>query len=331
MGLYAVMAWMHMPAALLLASMGAGILTSSRSFSIRVPKQPFLFSQGLVGCLMAQSLHPSMFARVAGDWPLLLGFAALVMGASAGLGWWLARHQVLPGTTAVWGLAPGAASAMVLMSDAYGADGRLVAFMQYSRVVIVTCIAALVTRIWIGDVTAGAASSEWFTVLSYVDVFKTIALVVSGMVISHFARLSTGAMLLPLIGGVALQAFGWLIIELPPLVLAAAYMLIGWTIGLRYTPATLAHAWKALPRVLMSIAALVLLGAAMATLLVVIGHFDPLTAYLATSPGGADSVAIIAAHAATVDAGFVMAMQLGRFVLVFLFGPQISRWVAQRT
>jgi len=149
--------------------------------------------------------------------------------------------------------------------------------------------------------------------------------------ISRALRFPTAAMLLPLVLGVLLQYAGWITIELPPLLLALAYTLIGWSIGLRYTPATLLHAWRALPRVLMSIAVLVALGMLLATALALVGGFDPLTAYLATSPGGADSVAIIAAHAATVDAGFVMAMQLCRFILVFLLGPRVSRWVAQHT
>jgi membrane AbrB-like protein len=329
--LFAAMQLLHMPAALLLASMLSGIATSSRNFSIRVPRQPFLLAQGLIGCLMAQSLQPKMLQRVMHDWPLFLGFTVLIMGASAALGWWLARHKVLPGTTAVWGLAPGAASAMVLMSESYGADSRLVAFIQYTRVVIVTCIAALVARLWLGESPAGASTTAWWLLQSTSDVGWTLALVAAGLLISKALRFPTGAMLLPLVLGVLLQSLGWFVIELPPLLLALAYMLIGWSIGLRYTPATLNHAWRALPRVLLSIAALIALGMLLATALALLGRFDPLTAYLATSPGGADSVAIIAAHAATVDAGFVMAMQVGRFMLVFLFGPRVSRWVAQHT
>jgi uncharacterized membrane protein AbrB (regulator of aidB expression) len=81
--------------------------------------------------------------------------------------------------------------------------------------------------------------------------------------------------------------------------------------------------------VLSAILTLIALGLLLACTLVLLGGFDPLTAYLATSPGGADSVAVIAASAA-VDAGFVMAMQLARFILVFLFGPRLFQWVAQR-
>ncbi|HEY8906010.1 MAG TPA: AbrB family transcriptional regulator [Rhodoferax sp.] len=54
-----------------------------------------------------------------------------------------------------------------------------------------------------------------------------------------------------------------------------------------------------------------------------------MSAYLATSPGGADSVAVIAATSA-VDTGFVMAMQLARFLMVLVLGPQVSKWVATR-
>jgi len=328
---FAAMQFLHMPAALLLASMLAGVATSTRNFNIRVPRQPFLLAQGLIGCLMAQSLQPKMLQRVMHDWPLFLGFTVLIMGASAALGWWLARHKVLPGTTAVWGLAPGAASAMVLMSESYGADSRLVAFIQYTRVVIVTCIAALVARLWLGESPTGASTTEWWALQSTSDVAWTSALVAAGLLISKALRFPTGAMLLPLVLGVLLQSLGCFVIELPALLLALAYMLIGWSIGLRYTPATLNHAWRALPHVLLSIAALIALGMLLATALALMGGFDPLTAYLATSPGGADSVAIIAAHAATVDAGFVMAMQVVRFMLVFLFGPRVSRRVAQQT
>ena len=57
---------------------------------------------------------------------------------------------------------------------------------------------------------------------------------------------------------------------------------------------------------------------------------DPLTAYLATSPGGADSVAIIASSS-KVDQPFVMAMQIARFVVVLLTGPSLARFIARRS
>lgn len=54
-----------------------------------------------------------------------------------------------------------------------------------------------------------------------------------------------------------------------------------------------------------------------------------MTAYLAMSPGGADSVAIIASPT-PVDVPFVMSMQILRFVAVLLVGPPLARHVATR-
>ena len=328
--LYALLHAAHMPAALLLACMAAGICTSLRDFTIRVPLHLLYVAQGLIGCLMAQSLQPQLLQRVLYDWPLFVGFAVLVMAASVALGWWLSRHQVLPGTTAIWGLAPGAASAMVLMSEAYGADPRLVAFMQYTRVIIVTAVAALVARLWLGPPDAALPALGWWAVSSTHDLLFTLALVAAGFVFTLLIRSPAGAMLLPLLLGVLGQSLGYTQITLPQGLLALAYAAIGWTIGLRYTRATLAHAWRALPRVLIAIAVLIVFGMSLAVALALLGGFDPLTAYLATSPGGADSVAIIATHALAVDVGFVMAMQLARFMLVLLLGPGVSRWVALR-
>jgi membrane AbrB-like protein len=328
--LFGVLQLAHLPAALLLACMLVGIAASLRGFAVRVP-QSFLYpAQGLIGCLMAQSLQPALLLRVLHDWPLFLGFTLSVMAASMGLGWWLSRHKVLPGTTAIWGLAPGAASAMVLMSEAYGADPRLVAFMQYTRVIIVTAVAALVARLWLGPGSSASLDTDVWALQDIYNVACTLGLVVLGMLSTRLTRAPAGAMLLPLVLGVLLQSQGVLQIELPPLLLMCAYACIGWTIGLRYTRATLVHARRALPRVLVSIAVLIVFGMSLAAALALLGGFDPLTAYLATSPGGADSVAIIATHALAVDVGFVMAMQVARFILVLLAGPRISRWVAQR-
>jgi hypothetical protein len=109
-----------------------------------------------------------------------------------------------------------------------------------------------------------------------------------------------------------------------------SYALVGWTIGLRFTRDILVHAARALPAVIGSLVALLGACAVFAVGLVLFAHVDPLTAYLATSPGGADSVAIIAANS-NVDMPFVMAMQAGRFIVVLLTGPALARYIATRT
>ncbi|MDI1245267.1 MAG: AbrB family transcriptional regulator [Rhodoferax sp.] len=331
----AALAWaltaFHLPAGVLLGCMLAGILMSSRDIRLGVPGPLFALAQGVLGCLMAQSLQPATLARVAADWPIFLGATVSIIAASAGLGWFLMRRQVFPGTTAVWGLAPGAASAMVLMAEAYGADVRLVAFMQYLRVAVVTAVAALVAHFWSNQAAPPIAHDvPWFSVIHAGNLGWTLVLAFAVSSMARWLKIPGGAMVVPLILGAALQAMGLLVIELPPALLAVSYAVIGWSIGLRFTPGILWHALRALPAVLGSILALMGVGVVIAVGLNQWAGYDPLTAYLASSPGGADSVAVIAATSA-VDAGFVMAMQLARFLMVLVWGPRVSQFIATQS
>ncbi|ESY89096.1 hypothetical protein X739_02725 [Mesorhizobium sp. LNHC220B00] len=105
--------------------------------------------------------------------------------------------------------------------------------------------------------------------------------------------------------------------------------MVGWAIGLNFTRPILRHAARALPRIIASIVALIAFCGGLAFLISRLAGVDPLTAYLATSPGGMDSVAIIAAAARNVDISFVMALQSARFLIVLLVGPSIARLVAR--
>jgi uncharacterized protein len=330
----AALAWLltavHVPAGVLLGCMLAGILLSSRDIQLSISPRLFGLAQGVLGCLMALSLQPSTLAKVAANWPIFLLVTASVMVASATLGWIMMRRKIFPGTTAVWGLAPGAASAMVVMAESYGADVRLVAFMQYLRVALVTATAALIARLFAPQVASAVSGSvDLFAVTNPGNVAWTMLVAFGGAWVARRLPLPAGAMVLPLLLGTALQAAGLLVIELPGVLLAGAFAMIGWSIGLRFTRSILTHAFRALPSVLGSIVGLMVFGCIIAAGLSYLAGIDPLTAYLATSPGGADSVAVIAATSA-VDAGFVMAMQLTRFLMVLVFGPQVSKFVASR-
>lgn len=316
------------PAALLLGPMLAGILFGAGDAQVRVPPPIYIVAQAVIGCMMARALPSAVFVELVEEWPLyVLGIGSVIVVA-AGLGILLARMRVLPGTTAIWGSAPGAASAMVIMADAFGADARLVAFMTYLRVVLVALAASIVGRLFT-EGGGAAAATEWFPPVAAVPFAETIAIIVVSLVLARITRFKSGAILLPMLIGVLLQNLAGLKIELPPALLAASFALVGWSIGLRFTPDILRHAMRALPAVFGSIVALIAICGAFAFLLVWLAGVDPLTAYLATSPGGADSVAIIAANS-NVDVPFVMAMQAGRLLVVLATGPALARFIATR-
>jgi membrane AbrB-like protein len=202
-----------------------------------------------------------------------------------------------------------------------------VAFMQYLRVALVTAVAAIMVRFWGLNPTHVVAQVDWFPALSWPSFPETMALALLGPLLAHRLRLRSGAFLIPLGLGLLLSHFGWLHIQLPPWLLVLSYAVIGWSIGLRFTRSLLLHAAKAFPRVLACTLTLIALCGLLAAVLVFAAGVDPLTAYLATSPGGVDSVAIIAVSS-KVDVPFVMGMQTTRLIAVIFLAPLITRYIA---
>jgi membrane AbrB-like protein len=247
------------------------------------------------------------------------------------LGWLLTRLQILPGSTAMWGLSPGAATTMTLMAEAFGADVQLVALMQYLRVMLVAAVASVITRLLGAHGVHGTlASTTWWQMPDWAALAGTVVLAGVSIGLSRHFKLRAGAILIPMFGGMLLVHLGWLKIELPVWLLVAAYAIIGWHIGLKFTRPLLQYAAHALPRVLLCTLALIAACGGIAAVLVYVAGIDPLTAYLATSPGGADTVAIIAASS-HVDVSFVMAMQVCRFMTILLFSPILARVMAAQS
>lgn len=321
----------RLPAALLLGPMVAGILFGVTGSRLAFPRTPYLIAQAIVGCMIARTLTLPVLAEIARDWPVFVAGVLSVVAASTVLGWVLAKLRVLPGSTAIWGSSPGAAQVMTLLSEHYGADMRLVAFMQYTRMIIVAAVAAGVARFFTDVSGQPSQAAIWLAVPDWASLAGTLALAVGSVIVGQRLPVPAASLMLPMVLGAILSDTGLLTIELPQPLLALAYLGIGWTIGLRFDRAVLAHAARATPRILLAIVCLVVLCAGFAAILVTATDLDPLSAYLATSPGGADTIAIIATSGNTdVNVAFVMAMQTARFIFIMLTGPALARFVAKR-
>lgn len=318
-----------LPAALLIGPMLAAIIAGTNGATVRVPHLLFGSAQAIVGCLVAASISVDIFPVFYQEWPLFLGVVIATVAASSLLGWLISRWRILPGTTAVWGSSPGAATAMVLMAGAFGADQRLVAFMQYLRVIFVSVTAALVAKMWVDTSGIEVPPIVWFPPIDRQAFAATIGIALAGGLMGRLCRLPSPFFLGTFIFGGLIHLGLGLEMQLPPWLLAVSYAMVGWSIGLNFTRPILRHATRALPQIIASIVALIAFCGGMAFTISHLLGIDPLTAYLATSPGGMDSVAIIAAAAQNVDISFVMALQSARFLVVLLVGPSVARLVAR--
>ena len=325
--LLAALEALHLPAALLLGPMIAGIALSAAGASLKVPNAFYLAGQALVGAMIARSLPLGHLGDIFREWPVLLFGVGSTLVAAASLGWLLTHWRVLPGTTAIWGSAPGAASTMVVMAEAFGADVRLVAFMQYLRVMCVAGTASLIASLVMAHGGHIPPAIIWFPAFDEFGFALTLIAVLGSGFAAHRLKIPAGGFIVPMVVAGLMNNIGPHPVVLPPWLLALSYAVFGWSIGLRFTRAILLYAMRALPRLLLSIVVLITLCAGFGAVLSHLAGIDPLTAYLATSPGGADSVAIIAASS-KVDMPFVMTMQMVRFLAVTVTGPALARFLA---
>jgi uncharacterized protein len=169
---------------------------------------------------------------------------------------------------------------------------------------------------------AGAAAFDPVAVL------ETIAVAAAGAWGATRLKIPAGGLLGPMVLGAVLHGTGLVRLQLPAPLLDAAYLTVGLTIGLLYTRATVAYVVRVLPQLLASTFVLLALCALSGSLLVATVHVDALTAYLATTPGGLDSVTVIALGSGA-NVPLVLAVQTLRIFVVVLSGPAIAKFIVR--
>ncbi|WP_043712990.1 AbrB family transcriptional regulator [Corallococcus macrosporus] len=317
----------HLPAGALLGSMLVSIAASlTLSVHAPLPRGGLLVAQSVLGGALCSSFTPEAWSALADNWAVSLAAVVGVVAVAQGVALVCARLGHLDPRTATLGLMPGGASAMVALSDELGADARLVTLFQYVRLCIVILVAVAVGR-WAGDTPEvavaraadlpGSPSPLWAWL-------TTAAVSAVGGVLGHYLKLPAGAFLGPVLSGIPLTALGLPVGAWPPGVLALALWALGVRVGSQFD-ASAVRELKRVAHVALAASVAMVVGC----LLLAWGWsaaagVDLITTYFATSPGGADSVLAIALGTrATLSV--VLAVQVGRVLLIFLVAPTLLR------
>ena len=321
--------WLHVPAAWLIGPLIVAIIGAIGGIDLRLPRWSLTIPQGVIGVTIAQVFSLPVLAEVGHQWiPILIVVLSTVVAAGIA-GWLLAHYSPISAPTAAWGSSPGAAITMIALSADYGADPRIVAFMQYLRVTIVVLTASLVSHLVLTHVNGAPPPAAPGTApFALVPFALTLLFAIAAAFGGRYSRVPGGQILFPLVGGAALHVAGLLPIDVPWWLLSVAYITVAWTIGLQYTRDLLIFVRNVLPVLMLSTFVLLVLCALSGVVLVVLVHVDPLTAYLATTPGGLDSVSIIALGSGS-NVAIVLAIQMLRVFAVVASGPPLAKFIGK--
>ncbi len=317
------------PSPFLFAALFVGLLIGlTRPGLITVPADVFLAAQALTGVVIGAYLQSSSLSEVAGAWLPVLAVSLATLGLCVIGGKVLARTTEIDEPTAALGSVAGGASGIVAMAEELGADDRLVAFMQYVRVLVVVLVTPVLAGLAFPGAGSGSPPPEAL-IGDLEDWAITLGCAPVGIVLGRAVRLPAGTLLGPMLVAAVLTLSGalgdWAV---PGLVREAAFIGIGLQVGLRFTRDTVQQVGRLLVPVLLSIVTLLIACFGLALVLAPWAHVTLLDAYLATTPGGLYAVLAIA-FGAQADTTFILTVQAIRLLVMVLLAPVVVRWTVR--
>jgi membrane AbrB-like protein len=318
-----------LPSASLFAALLVGIVAALRMpASPDVPLVVFRGAQAVAGVSLGVYVQSASLSAVADAWlPVaLVSIGTLALSLAAGVAF--ARWTTVDRPTASLGMVAGGASGIVGMADELGAEARLVAVMQYLRVLVVVVLTPILVGIAFGHPhgTAGGPSPGDTPVIGDLrDWGLTAASIAAGTLLALGARVPAGSLLAPMIVAAGLSlVLGDDHFDVPALLREPVFAAIGLQVGLRFTPRLLRQAGRLLVPTLLAIAGLLVSCFGLALFLHATGGVSLLDAYLATTPGGLYAV-LAAAFGTGADTTFVIAVQTLRLFVMVLLAPVVVR------
>jgi membrane AbrB-like protein len=282
-------------------------------------------AQAVIGVAMGALVDLETLRTVAANWlpVLLVTLGTLLLSLAAGL--LLRLQRGISPVTGAFSMIAGGASGIIVMARELGADERMVAVLQYLRVLLIVVLMPVVATVVYGaspgsSNDAGGGAGGWPAGLLF-----TVGCGVVGLFGGRLLRLPVAALLGPLIAAAVVDLTGLGSgAEVPDLVESAAFLVIGVQVGLNFTRVSLRTIGRALPLALAVILGLILASAGLGALLAATTGASALDGYLATTPGGLYAV-LATATGSGADATFVLAVQVLRLFVMLLTAPLVAR------
>jgi membrane AbrB-like protein len=313
------------PSSYLFAALLAGLAVAlARPHRLTVADGPAAVAQAVTGVTLGTYLQADSLQALGDAWLPVTLVAAATLGVSIVTGLVLARTTSLDRPTATLGMIAGGASGIVAMAREMHGDDRLVAFMQYLRVLIVVLLTPLIVplafpghhgpHLHVAPEAALGTPAGWAL---------SALVAAAGAVAAVRLRVPAGLLLGPMVLAGALTLSGVTdALAVPPLLRETAFAVIGLQVGLGFTVDTVRQIGDLLVPVVAALAALLAACFGLAALLTAVAPVSLLDAYLATTPGGLYAVVAIA-FGSGADSTFIVAVQGLRLLVMVLLAPLV--------
>jgi membrane AbrB-like protein len=296
---------------------------------LRLPASWFKAGQAVVGAIVGSAIDWGTLAGLGSRWLIVIGISCFALLVSVLVGSLLTRRGASPATAAFSSVAGGAIG-LTAMADDLGADSRVIAVLQYLRLLIVLLTMPVVVTLLFGatDQAGGwaGAGGDWRVDLPFV-----VLAIAGGLLVGKLLRMPSPALLGPLLVSAPLTLVPYFAgAQVPVMIAGLGYLAIGVQVGLKFTIGSLKSIGRMVPVAMLTIVVTLLACAGLGWILAATTEATPLDAYLATTPGGIYAVLGTAASTGS-DVTFVAAAQIARMLIVLALAPFIAAYFRKRS
>ena len=324
----------HLPLPMLLGSLlavGAAAVTGLRPLGHlpQAPQKVRMIFVPIIGIAIGGSARPEIIEQAAGWLPSLLALSLFIpLVHYLGYRALTATGRTDP-LTAFYGTAPGGLVETVQLGEDAGADIQMLAMLQFLRLII-TIVAVPLAFTWMEGHAVGSAGGARVegAALSAFDVALLAACGIAGAVIGLKLRLPAGHVLGPILLSGAAHVAGLTQAVPPAWLLAAAQVVIGTSLGVRFAGMPKRRILVALRLALLNATITIGLAVAFAFAIAPVTGEPVRAVFLAFAPGGLIEMGLIALSL-KMSILYVTAHHLLRIVLSVsfarMFGAKVGR------
>ncbi|WP_417728879.1 AbrB family transcriptional regulator [Roseovarius sp.] len=291
----------------------------------RFPQKLRLMFIAIIGLMIGSQVTPALFTEAH---HYLLTFAAVTVfvGLAHATGYAIFRQiGGYDSTTAFYASTPGGLYESIEMGEAAGADMTRLMMQQFLRIIVVVTAVPLGLSLWLG---APVGSSGGMTLARAEVPWSDLPLIVlaglGGLGLGHVLRLPAGQMTGPMALAAALSLTGWLSFDIPQWLVNMAQIVLGTTLGMRFTGLSRGLLLRGAALAMTSVGAMLTLGVLLAFLLHIATGEAVDVLLITLAPGGVTEMALVALSL-NANPAFVTLHHIYRIVLTVLTLGVVTR------
>jgi len=222
--------------------------------------------------------------------------------------------------TAYFSSAPGGFNVMYEVGEEKGGDGRKIALIHATRVLLLVMVVPLTFRFTV-DVTQNSEELSLFGKWEEIDEYFWLLLAaIAGYFGGKLIKLPAYHLMGPLIVAAILEMTGFVSVKPPMILVYAAQLVIGTAIGLRFLGTTVQEVKNVILLSIGSTGLMMIISAVLAVIFTTFVGISVPGLILALSPGGLAEMSLVAL-ALGIDVAFVSVMHVIRIAAIIALVP----------